>query len=143
MQRFFITASKIFTANDAVIDKMAGDEVIGLFFAGMSGPNYRRAAVHAGLQLLRATGHEKAAGPWLPIGVGVHSGIAFVGSIGAADGAPYEFAALGETMNTGARLVAAAGAGDPVIGEATWPDVAAEIGRPSAARSRSRGSTGR
>ena len=126
MQRFFITATKILTANDAVIDKMAGDEVIGLFMAGMSGPSYRRAAVHAGLQLLRATGHEKAAGPWLPIGVGVHSGIAFVGSIGAADGA-YEFAALGETMNTGARLVAAAGAGELVIGEATWPDVAAEL----------------
>ena len=126
MQRFFITATKILTANDAVIDKMAGDEVIGLFFAGMSGPHYRRSAVHAGLQLLRATGHADAAGPWLPIGVGVHSGIAFVGSIGAADGA-YEFAALGETMNTGARLVAAAGAGELVVGDAIWPEVSAKL----------------
>lgn len=125
MQRFFITATKILTANDAVIDKMVGDEVIGLFMAGMAGPDYRRNAVHAGLQLLRATGHTDAASPWLPIGVGVHSGIAFVGSIG--DDSNYEFAALGETMNTGARLVAAAGAGELVIGDTTWPDVAAEM----------------
>ena len=40
-----------------------------------------------------------------------------MGSIG--DGSNYEFAALGETMNTGARLVAAAGAGELVIGDTT------------------------
>jgi adenylate cyclase len=106
-----------------VIDKMVGDEVIGIFMAGMVGPSYRRDAVQAGLDLLRATGHADAGGPWLPIGVGVHSGIAFVGSIG--DENNYEFAALGETMNTGARLVAAAGAGELVISDTLWPDVAA------------------
>ena len=43
MQRFFITATKILTGNDAVIDKMVGDEVIGLFFAGMVGDDdYRQ-----------------------------------------------------------------------------------------------------
>jgi hypothetical protein len=31
---------------------------------------------------LRATGHADAAGPWLSIGVGVHSGRTIVGSIG-------------------------------------------------------------
>ncbi len=125
MQRFFIAATKVLTGHDAVIDKMVGDEVIGLFMAGMTGPDYRRSAVRAGLGLLRATGHADAAGPWLPIGIGVHSGIAFVGSIG--DGSNYEFAALGETMNTGARLVAAAGAGELVIGDTLWPDVSAEL----------------
>ena len=49
-----------------------------------------------------------------------------MGSIGAADGA-YEFAALGETMNTGARLVSAAGAGELVMSDKVWPDVAAEV----------------
>ncbi|MEX2128641.1 MAG: adenylate/guanylate cyclase domain-containing protein [Xanthobacteraceae bacterium] len=127
MQRFFIAATKVLTAHGAVIDKMVGDEVIGIFMAGMVGPSYRRDAVRAGRDLLHATGHADAAGPWLPIGVGVHSGIAFVGSIGAEGGTSYEFAALGETMNTGARLVAAAGAGELVISEAVWPDVAGEV----------------
>jgi adenylate cyclase len=126
MERFFIAATKVLTKNNAVIDKMVGDEVIGIFMAGMVGPSYRRDAVRAGLGLLRATGHADAGGPWLPIGVGVHAGIAFVGSIGVAGGA-YEFAALGETMNTGARLVAAAGPGELVVSDAVWPDVADEV----------------
>ena len=125
MQRFFIAATKVLTSNNAVIDKMVGDEVIGIFMAGMVGPSYRYDAVRAGLDLLRTTGHADMGGPWLPIGVGVHSGVAFVGSIG--DGNNYEFAALGETMNTGARLVSAAGAGELVISDAVWPDVAAEV----------------
>jgi len=49
-----------------------------------------------------------------------------VGSIGT-EGGTYEFAALGETMNLGARLVTAAGAGEVVISDAVWPDVAGEV----------------
>jgi adenylate cyclase len=126
MQRFFITATRILTAGGAAIDKMVGDEVIALYVPGLIGDNYRRNAARAGLDLLRATGHADPGGPWLPIGVGVHSGVAFVGSIGTKGGA-YEFAALGETMNLGARLVAAAGVGEVVISEAVWPDVAGEF----------------
>jgi class 3 adenylate cyclase len=39
----------------------------------------------------------------------------------------YEFAALGETMNLGARLVSAAGTGEVVISDTIWPDVAREF----------------
>ena len=39
----------------------------------------------------------------------------------------HEFAALGKTMNLGARLVTAAGAGEIVISGAIWPSVAGEI----------------
>ena len=100
MERFFIAATKILTAGEAAIDKMVGDEVIAFYLPGLIGDrhNYRRNAVRAGIELLRATGHAEASGPWLPIGVGVHSGVAFVGSIGTERGT-YEFAALGETMN--------------------------------------------
>ena len=31
-----------------------------------------------------ATGHADAAGPWLPLGAGVHSGTAWVGTVGDA-----------------------------------------------------------
>lgn len=127
MQRFFVVATKILTAGGAAIDKMVGDEVIAIYLPGLIGDyNYRRKAARAGLELLRATGHADASGPWLPIGVGIHSGVAFVGSIGT-EGGTYEFAALGETMNLGARLVTAAGAGEVVISDAVWPDVAGEV----------------
>jgi adenylate cyclase len=126
MQRFFIAATRILADSGAAIDKMVGDEVIAIYLPGLAGDDYRRKATRAGLALLRATGHDDAGGPWLPIGVGVHSGEAFVGSIGTEDGA-YEFAALGETMNLGARLVSAAGAGELVISGTVWPDVAGEV----------------
>jgi adenylate cyclase len=128
MERFFIAATKILTAGGAAIDKMVGDEVIALYLPGLISDrhNYRRNAVRAGIELLRATGHADEGGPWLPIGVGVHSGVAFVGSIGTERGT-YEFAALGETMNLGARLVTAADTGEVVISNAIWPAVADEF----------------
>ncbi|MBR0700444.1 adenylate/guanylate cyclase domain-containing protein [Bradyrhizobium sp. 62B] len=121
MQRFFRVATHVFAATDAVVDKMVGDEVIGIFPPGISGSDYRQLAVKAGLALLRATGHDDPAGPWLSIGVGVHTGRTFVGSIGVEDG-NYQFAALGDPMNFCARLVAAAKGGEMVISSAVWGD---------------------
>ena len=52
--------------------------------------------------------------------------MAFVGSIGG-EGGTYQFAALGDTMNFGARLVAAAKAGEMVMSEAAWNDVSGKV----------------
>jgi adenylate cyclase len=126
MQRFFQVATEVFTKTDAVVDKMVGDEVIGLYLPGFTGADYRQRVVRAGLALLRATGHDAPAGPWLSIGVGVHAGKTFVGSIGVEDG-NYQLAALGDPMNFCARLVAAAKGGEMVISEAVWEDAPANI----------------
>ena len=117
MGRFYTAATRILTAGDAIVDKLVGDEVIGMYVPGLSGPDYARRAVNAARELLEATGHGDRGGPWAPVGVGVHAGRAFVGSIGAEDGVT-DFTALGDTMNVAARLVAAAGAGEAVISEA-------------------------
>jgi adenylate cyclase len=126
MQRFFQTAIKVFTWTDAIVDKMVGDEVIGIYVPCLTGPDYRQRAVAAGLKLLRATGHADPAGPWLSIGVGVHSGETFMGSIGV-EGGNYQFAALGDTMNLGARLVGAAKGGELIMSATVWNDVSGEI----------------
>jgi adenylate cyclase len=126
MQRFYLTATKVLVDSDAAIDKMMGDGVIGLFFPELGEDDHRQRAARSGLALLKAVGYGTRNGPWLPIGVGVHAGKAFVGSLGAEGGA-YEFAALGETMNVGARLVSAAGAGKIIFSEAVWPQIAAEV----------------
>jgi adenylate cyclase len=126
MQRFFQTAIKVFTWTDAIVDKMVGDEVIGIYVPCLTGPDYRQRAVAAGLKLLRATGHADPAGPWLSIGVGVHSGETFMGSIGV-EGGNYQFAALGDTMNFGARLVGAAKGGELIMSATVWNDVSVEV----------------
>lgn len=124
MQRFFQVATTVFTRSDAVVDKMVGDEVIGVYIPGLTGSDYCQRAVAAGFELLRATGHADAAGPWLSIGVGVNAGKTFVGSIGVEEG-NYQFSVLGDPMNFGARLVAAAAGGEMIMSEGVWQNVSA------------------
>jgi adenylate cyclase len=126
MQRFYLAATKVFRETDAIVDKMVGDEVIGLYFPGLVDLDYRHAAARAGMELLRVTGHGAAQGPWLSIGVGVHAGKAFVGSLGDAGGA-YEFAVLGDTMNVGARIASAAEGGEIIVSDSVWPHIAEEM----------------
>jgi adenylate cyclase len=53
--------------------------------------------------------------PWVPIGAGVHTGVAFVGSIGT--GPHVELTAMGDRVNVTARLASAAGAGEILVTE--------------------------
>ena len=71
------------------------------------------AAIEAGVALLKATGHGSPEGPWIPVGIGVHTGIAFVGIVGAAP--TTELTALGDVVNTTARLASAAAAGEVLV----------------------------
>ena len=63
--------------------------------------------------ILRATGHEDPGGPWLPVGVGVGSGMAWVGAIG--DAQHTDVTAVGDDVNITARLAGAAGAGEVLV----------------------------
>lgn len=63
--------------------------------------------------LLRKTGHDDRRGPWVPVGAGVNTGIAYVGSVG--EGFDAELTALGDTVNTTARLASAAGQGEILV----------------------------
>jgi adenylate cyclase len=52
----------------------------------------------------------------VPIGVGVHTGVAFVGRVGEGDAC--DFTAVGDAMNTAARLASSAGAGELLVSRA-------------------------
>jgi adenylate cyclase len=77
----------------------------------------RLSAVDAAWAILQATGHGSPEGPWLPVGVGVHTGPAFVGAVRAEQGSG-DIVVLGDTPNTGARLASAAGLGEIVVSDA-------------------------
>jgi adenylate cyclase len=85
---------------------------------GFAGPEHARVAVDAARKVLKATGHDDPAGPWIPVGVGVHTGIAYVGSVEVTEGIS-DIALLGDAVNTTARLAAQASSGEVVISEAT------------------------
>jgi mannose-6-phosphate isomerase-like protein (cupin superfamily) len=57
LNRFYQVATRALIRHDAVIDKLIGDEVMAFFVKGISGPGYRRQAVLAGIDLLRAVGY--------------------------------------------------------------------------------------
>src|SRR6201991_4895303 len=65
LNRFYATATQTLMRHDAVIDKLIGDEVMAFFVRGISGADYRRHAVEAGLDLLRAVGYGTDAGAWI------------------------------------------------------------------------------
>ncbi|MEE9465267.1 MAG: adenylate/guanylate cyclase domain-containing protein [Candidatus Neomarinimicrobiota bacterium] len=119
MNRFYSAASKVLLKTDAWIDKLVGDEIIGFYFPGFVGPDHPGVAVQAGIEILRATGHTDKNGPWLPVGIGIHTGTAFVGAVGAQEGVT-DVTALGDAVNTGARLGASAKEGEIVLSETTF-----------------------
>lgn len=117
MGRFFDAATAVLVDHGAIVDKFVGDEVIGIFIPAMAGAAHARQAIDAARELLKQTGHGHSEGPWVPIGVGVHTGVAYVGSIG--DGLDTEMTAMGDVVNTTARLSSAAAAGEILITESS------------------------
>jgi adenylate cyclase len=113
MDRFYRVATQVLIDNDAIVEKFVGDEVVGLFVPFLAGAEHARVAVEAARELLEATGHGSAEGPWVPIGAGVHTGPAFVGVVGTATAA--DFTALGDPMNVAAHLAAEAGPGEILV----------------------------
>lgn len=113
MQRFYTTANAVLQANDAILDKFVGDEVVGFFLPVLTGANHAGAAVRAAQELLRATGHADPDGPWLPLGAGIHTGRTFVGMV--SSGTTREFTAFGDPINVAAHLAAQAGPGEILV----------------------------
>lgn len=119
INRFYSVASHVLIQTDAMVDRLMGDEAIGLYIPGFAGPNHPRRAIDAAQELLRRTGHRDKAGPWIPVGVGVHTGLAFVGVVGE-EASAMDFTALGDNVNIAARLASAAGSGEILISEAAF-----------------------
>jgi adenylate cyclase len=120
MNRFYEAAINVLVRADAFIDKLVGDEVTALFIPGYAGKDHAHKAVEAGKALLRVTGHGTTNGPWVPVGVGIHTGKAWVGSIAGASGSAADFTALGDNVNIAARLASSARQGEVLISEATY-----------------------
>ncbi len=128
MNRFYVIATDVLVNTDAMVDRLIGDEVIGLYIPGMTGPEHARLAIEAAQELLKTTGHGARSGPWLPIGVGVHTGLAYVGVVGGTDGNPTDFTALGDNVNITARLASQAGPGEILISEAASTAAGLDLG---------------
>lgn len=118
INRFYRVTTDVFYKFDGLVEKLLGDEVAGFFVPGFAGPKFSRVAVDAGKQVLKAMGYGRSTEPWMPVGVGIHTGIAYVGSV-EAEGGVSNISILGDTVNTAARLTALAAPGQLIVSDAT------------------------
>jgi len=112
MARFYGAAAGVIDEWDGIVDKFLGDGAVALFIPGFAGSDHAADAIAAARGLLEQTGND-GPDPWIPVGAGVHTGRSFVGTVGEGDAR--DFTALGDTVNTAARLTGLAGAGEILI----------------------------
>jgi len=119
INRFYKAATGVLVQSDAFIDKIIGDQVAGMYVPGFAGPDHPRRAIDAATEILQAAGYGGKDGPWLPLGAGVHTGVAFVGSVGAEHGTR-DITVLGDSPNTAARLSSSAKQGEILISDSAY-----------------------
>jgi len=128
MNRFYKAATDALIRTDAFIDQFVGDEAVGLYFPLFTGPNHARAAVSGAQELLRTMGYGGRQEPWIPIGIGVHTGNVFFGTICGSEGSVTDLAAMGDNVITTARITSKAGSGEALISEATYAAAGVDLG---------------
>ena len=111
-----------------MVDRLIGDEVIGLYLPGMADQIHARKAIQAAKRLLGKTGHGALDGPWIPVGIGVHTGLAFVGVVGGGEDGPNDFTALGDNVNITARLASQASPGEVLISDEAYTAAGIDFG---------------
>ena len=118
INRYYKVSVEALGKSDALINRLIGDALIGLYVPGIAGPNYVRRAVEGSRALLEATGHAAPDGPWIQVGVGIHTGIGYVGAVGYGDSVS-DITVLGDAANVAARLASNAAPGEIIVSKDT------------------------
>lgn len=105
VSRFYASANRVLTSDDAFVD-FIGDQVMAIYLVDMPSLGARTADIMlaATRRLVDAVRRDAES---LPVGAGMHMGKAQVGSL--ATGESKNFTAIGDVVNTAARLQSAAG----------------------------------
>ena len=122
LNRFYRVATETLIGSDATVDKLIGDEVMAFFVPGFAGPDFKLEAIDAGQALLRAFGFDGRTEQWLPVGIGIDVGTAYVGNVGGEH--LVDFTAVGDPVNMAARIQAQARSGELLVSEAAFAAVA-------------------
>lgn len=111
INRFYVGSTKAIAEEDGLVEKLAGDAVAAFWGAGFAGKDYVTRTIHAAQNISRLMQRQK-----IPVGIGVHTGTAYFGAMGSSEGL-VDISAIGEEVNTAARLASKAAAGEIIISE--------------------------
>lgn len=126
IDRFYTASADVLVKAEAIIEKLAGDQIAALFVPGLVDGDHVSRAVEAAVLLMAAYGYGQPDGPWVEVGAGVHTGTAFVGMVGTS-GQMTELTSLGDAPNVTARLAGLASSGEILVSAATVAAAESEI----------------
>ena len=111
INRFYIGSTRAIAEEDGLVEKLAGDAVAAFWGAGFAGADYTARTIRAAQKIQKVMEQQK-----IPVGIGVHAGLAFFGAMGSEEGL-VNISAIGDEVNTAARLASKAAAGEIIISE--------------------------
>jgi adenylate cyclase len=122
LNEYFEVMVDILFKHEGTLDKFVGDEIIGLFGAPLEVSAAPIKAVRCALEMQRALAEfnrTRLASNNEPIrvGIGINTGMVVTGAIGSSKALQYT--AIGDAMNTAARLQSVAKSGEIIISEGT------------------------
>jgi adenylate cyclase len=126
LRRLYAVAEEVLFP-EALIDKLIGDEVMALYLPiFVAGSSFKpddaarrtvaKVMIDHARRLLEGLGYGGREGPALDLGIGLDYGEAFVGNI-VGNKAVSDFTAIGDVVNTAARLQSCAAGGEVVVAE--------------------------
>lgn len=115
MTQFYTDATAAFIETEGFIMDVAGDEVFALYPPGFSGKDHAALAIRAAEKLLKLSKQRNK----LPMGIGVHTGNTFIGTVIGAEQGIADVRVLGDTVNTAARICSVAKVGEALVSAAS------------------------
>lgn len=127
LNEYFSVATDIIFENSGVLDKFIGDELMAMFGLLPSGenlPSYN--AIKTAIELQKGVETLTKSGSFLSkepfeIGIGINTGNAIIGNVGSKN--RMDYTAIGDSVNTAAKLQALAEGGEIIIGSETYEQV--------------------
>jgi len=109
INRFYVGATDIIAKEHGLVEKLSGDAVAAFWGAGFAGKNYVARTIRAAQKIQQTMQAQN-----IPVGIGVHAGVAYFGAMGSKGGL-VDISAIGDEVNTAARLASKAAAGEIIL----------------------------
>jgi len=122
LNEYFEVMVEVVFENDGTLDKFVGDEVMAVYGAPMPQPDHAPRAVRTALGMRTALAklnesRSQRGLPTIRAGIGISSGTVVAGYMGSSK--VMDYTAIGDTVNTAARLCSVAKSGEILISRAT------------------------
>lgn len=111
INRFYTGSTRLISEADGLLEKLAGDSVAAFWGAGFAGQDYVLRTIKVAQNLSALMERQK-----IPVGIGVHCGVAYFGAMGSPEGLT-DISAIGDEVNLAARLASKAAAGEIIVSE--------------------------